>query len=151
MLSVGLLLHREVDGELEVLLGHMGGPFWASKEDHAWTIPKGLPEAGETDLLGVALREFAEEMGLVAPTGETVDLGACKAARKTNHVFARRAEFDAESITSNTFELEWPPRSGRIQSFPEVDRAAWWSMPEARTKLVKGQLPFLDRLTAAVR
>lgn len=150
MLSVGLLLHREAGGEVEVLLGHMGGPFWATKDDHAWTIPKGLPEEDETDLLAIAEREFAEEMGWPAPDGETVDLGSCKAGRKTNHVFARRADFDAASIVSNTFELEWPPKSGQMQAFPEVDRAAWWAIENATTKLVKGQRPFLDRLLASL-
>lgn len=150
MLSVGLLLHRRVDGVRTVLLAHMGGPFWAAKDEHAWTIPKGLREDGDEDLLAAAEREFAEEMGSTAPPGPTVDLGECRAGRKTNHVFAREADFDADSIVSNTFDLEWPPKSGRIQAFPEVDRAAWFDLDEARTKLVKGMMPFLDRLDAAV-
>lgn len=150
MLSVGLLLCRRVDGERQVLLAHMGGPFWAAKDEHAWTIPKGLREDGDDDLLAAAEREFAEEMGSTAPSGPTVDLGECRAGRKTNHVFAREADFDAGSIVSNTFDLEWPPKSGRIQAFPEVDRAAWFDLDEAREKLVKGMIPFLDRLDAAV-
>ena len=145
-LSVGLLLYRRVEGESKVLLAHMGGPFWAEKDDHAWTIPKGLREEGDDDLLAAALREFVEEMGSPPPDGPTHDLGACRSGPKTNHVFAREADFDASGIVSNTFEMEWPPRSGRREAFPEVDRAAWMSIGEARQKLVKGMLPFLDRL-----
>jgi predicted NUDIX family NTP pyrophosphohydrolase len=143
---VGLLLHRRVDGATQVLLAHMGGPFWQRKDDHAWTIPKGLLEAGDDDLLAAAEREFTEEMGSPAPPGDSVDLGPCRAGAKTNHIFAREADFDASTITSNTFEMEWPPRSGRTAEFPEVDRAEWWSMDVARSKLVKGMLPILDRL-----
>ena len=146
MLSVGLLLHRQVDGETEVLLAHMGGPFWERKDDHAWTIPKGLREDDDGDLVAVAEREFAEEMGTPAPAGPTVDLGECRAGRKTNHIFAREADFDASAIVSNTFEMEWPPKSGRLREFPEVDRAEWLSLDDARRKLVKGMLEFLDRL-----
>lgn len=148
-LSVGLLLYRLGPAGPEVLLGHMGGPFWAKKDEHAWTIPKGLREDGEDDLLGVAEREFAEEMGSPAPPGPTVELGTAKASRKTNHIFAREADFDAESIVSNTFDLEWPRGSGRIQAFPEIDRAAWFTIADARSKLVKGLLVFLDRLEEA--
>lgn len=150
MLSVGLLMYRHVDGELQVLLAHMGGPFWSKKDDHAWTVPKGLQEEGDADLLAVADREFAEEMGSVAPDGDSLDLGAVRAGSKTNHVFIREGDFDADAIVSNTFETEWPPKSGRMQSFPEVDRAEWLTIAEARRKLVKGQLPFLDRLVEAV-
>lgn len=148
--SAGLLLHRTVDGERQVLLAHMGGPFWATKDDHAWTIPKGLHEDGDDDPLAVAEREFAEEMGAAAPPGPTVDLAECRSGPKTNHVFARAAEFDASTIVSNTFEMEWPPNSGRMAEFPEVDRAEWFSIADARRKLVKGMLPFLDRLESAV-
>jgi predicted NUDIX family NTP pyrophosphohydrolase len=150
LLSVGLLLYRLVDGDLQVLLAHMGGPFWATKDDHAWTIPKGLREDDDDELLAVALREFTEEMGTPPPDGPTADLGACRAGRKTNHVFAREADYDAAGIVSNTFELEWPPKSGRTEVFPEVDRAAWMALDDARCKLVRGMLPFLDRLAAEV-
>lgn len=150
MSSVGLLLYRTTESELQVLLAHMGGPFWAGKDDHAWTIPKGLPEEGEDASLATAVREFGEEMGSVPPTGPTVDLGSHRAGRKINRVFARHADFDETSIVSNMFTLEWPPGSGRFQEFPEVDRAAWLPIPLAREKLVKGLLPFLDRLIAAV-
>ncbi|MEZ5244489.1 MAG: NUDIX domain-containing protein [Acidimicrobiales bacterium] len=150
LLSVGLLLYRRVDGDLQVLLAHMGGPFWSTKDDHAWTIPKGLREDDDHDLLAVALREFAEEMGSAPADGPTTDLGPCRAGRKTNHVFARQADFDASQVVSNTFEMEWPPKSGRTEVFPEVDRAAWMRLDDARQKLVKGMLPFLDRLEAEV-
>ena len=146
VLSAGLLLYRHVDGEVEVFLAHMGGPFWAKKDEHAWTIPKGLMEDGESDPLAVAEREFAEEMGTSAPIGESIDLGEAKASRKTNHIFARCGDFDATTIISNTFDLEWPRGSGRMQSFPEVDRAEWFTVAAARLKLVKGLSPFLDRL-----
>jgi predicted NUDIX family NTP pyrophosphohydrolase len=150
VLSVGLLLYRLVEGELQVLLAHMGGPFWARRDNHAWTIPKGRREEGDDDLLAVALREFAEEMGSAPPGGQTHDLGEWRAGPKTNHVFAREADFEASGIVSNTFEMEWPPRSGRREAFPEVDRAAWMAIGDARQKLVKGMLPFLDRLEAEV-
>ena len=128
----------------------MGGPFWATKDAHGWTIPKGLVEAADEDLLRAAEREFTEEMGAPPPPGPTVDLGAVRAGRKTNHVFARRADFDATSIESNTFELEWPRGSGRIQTFPEVDRAAWVTLDVAETKLTKGLVGFVDRLRHAL-
>lgn len=150
VLSVGLLLHRRVDGERQVLLAHMGGPFWAKKDDHAWTIPKGLCEVGDEDLMATAEREFAEEMGSAPPAGPTVDLGECRAGPKTNHVFAREADFDATAVVANTFEMEWPPRSGRTATFPEIDRAEWKDLATARQALVKGMLPFLDRLETEV-
>lgn len=150
-LSVGLLLHRDGPIGREVLIGHMGGPFWAKKDEHGWTIPKGLREPGDDDLLAVAEREFAEEMGSPAPAGPTLDLGSARAGRKTNHVFAREADFDAEAIVSNTFELEWPRGSGRVGVFPEIDRAAWVDLDTAAVKLVKGLLVFVDRLRVALR
>ncbi len=150
VLSAGLLLHRRVGAELEVLLAHMGGPFWAAKDDHAWTVPKGLEEGIDPDPLAIAEREFAEEMGVPAPPGPTIDLGSVRAGRKTNRIFARDADFDATHVESNTFSLEWPPKSGEFQEFPEVDRAAWFPLDIARSKLVKGMLPFLDRLAAAI-
>ena len=149
--SVGLLLHRScVDGGIEVLIAHMGGPFWAGKHEHAWTIPKGLREDDDEDLLATAEREFAEEMGSPAPGGDTTDLGAVRAGRKINHVFARRADFDAATAVSNTFEMEWPRGSGRMQELPEIDEVEWVSIAEARVRLVKGLVPFLDRLEEAL-
>lgn len=151
MRSVGLLLHRDIGNGIEVLLGHMGGPFWATKDAHAWSIPKGLQEDGEDDLLAVAEREFAEEMGLPAPPGPSTELGEVRSGKKMILIYARHGGFDADSAVSNTFELEWPPKSGQMQQFPEIDRASWLTIPEARDKLVKGQLPFLDRLESELR
>ena len=140
-LSAGLLLWRRGTEGVEVLIGHMGGPFWAKKDEGAWSIPKGERDPGE-ESLAVALREFAEEMGRPAPDGPTALLGDFRQSNgKVVTVFARQADFDASEIRSNTFEMEWPPRSGRTASFPEVDRAAWMTLDAARPKLVKGQVP----------
>jgi predicted NUDIX family NTP pyrophosphohydrolase len=134
---------------LEVLLAHMGGPFWA-KKDQAWTIPKGHREDGEADLLAVAEREFAEEMGAMAPSGLTLELGGIRTGQKTVIAFAREADFDAGAIVSNTFIIEWPYHSGRMAEFPEVDRAGWFDLEAAVTILVASQVPFLNRLAAAL-
>lgn len=141
--SSGLLLVR---GATEVLIGHMGGPFWAKKNHHSWSIPKGLHDTGETDALAVAEREFAEEMGSPAPPGESIDLGSTTSGRKTITIFARRGDFDADAAVSNTFELEWPRGSGTMIEVPEIDRAAWVGIDDARQLLVKSQAVFLDRL-----
>lgn len=147
-LSAGLLLYRIEDGALRVLLAHMGGPFWAAKDERAWTVPKGEHDAAD-DPAAAAVREFAEEMGRPAPPGEPVDLGVLKlSGGKRLTVFALEADFDADHIASNLFELEWPPRSGRVQAFPEVDRAAWFDPVTARPKLTAGQAPVLDLLLA---
>ena len=145
--SAGLILHRRnVAGEIEVLLVHPGGPFWAKKNEHAWSIPKGEYAEGE-DAETVALREFEEELGSPPPTGSRRFLGEFGAAgRKRISAWALKADFDATHVVSNTFELEWPPRSGKVQEFPEVDKAAWWTIDEARTKLHKAQVPLLDAL-----
>lgn len=127
----------------------MGGPFWVSKP-RAWSIPKGGREEGDLDLLAAAEREFAEEMGATAPDGPTVSLGSVRSGSKTVVVFARSAAFDASGITSNTFALEWPPHSGRMQEFPEMERAEWLDLPIARDRIVASQEPFLDRLVAAI-
>jgi len=143
--SAGLLLYRKKP-DLQVLLGHMGGPFWARKDDGAWSIPKGEYGPGE-DPFAVALREFEEELGSPVPASEFVALGEGRASSgKVLTVWAAEGTFDVATAVSNTFDLEWPPRSGRVQSFPEIDRAAWFDLDEARRKLVTGQLPFLDRL-----
>ncbi len=144
--SAGVLLHRTgPDGAVQVLLAHMGGPFWARKDEGAWSIPKG--EHPETeDPRAAAQREFAEELGSPAPDGQLRALGTVRSGSKVIAAFALAGDLDVDHIVSNTFELEWPPRSGRRQSFPEVDRAAWFGMDEARTKIVKSQQPFLDRL-----
>jgi len=145
--SAGVLLHRIGDGgAVEVLIGHMGGPFWARKDAGGWSIPKGEAGPGE-ELLDVARREFAEELGSPVPAAEFVDLGQLRvSSSKLLSVWAAAGDLDADACVSNTFPLEWPPRSGRIQQFPEIDRAAWVEVDLAREKLVKGQVPFLDRL-----
>jgi len=144
--SAGILLYRRRPDGPEVLLGHMGGPFWARKDDGAWSIPKGEHDADE-DPLAVAHREFEEELGSPVPSEHLVPLGAVRVtSAKVLTVWAAEGDLDATATRSNTFELEWPPRSGRLQEFPEIDRAAWFGLPEARTKLLKGQVPFLDRL-----
>jgi predicted NUDIX family NTP pyrophosphohydrolase len=148
--SAGLLLHRPApDGRLEVLLVHPGGPLWARRDDGAWTLPKGEYGAGE-DPLEVAEREFAEELGQRPPDGVRVDLGELRqAGGKLTRCWAVAGEVDVAVVTSNTFDLEWPPRSGRIQAFPEIDRAEWMALADARRKLLASLVPFLDRLVAA--
>jgi predicted NUDIX family NTP pyrophosphohydrolase len=146
--SAGLLLYRATAGHLEVLLAHMGGPFW-SKKEQSWTVPKGHREETESDLLAVAEREFTEEMGSPAPTGPTLGLGNVRTSSKTIFVFAREADFDASAIVSNTFTMEWPYRSGRMAEFPEVDRAGWFDLAAAADLLVSSQVPFLERLVQA--
>ena len=145
--SAGILLHRMAASGLEVFIGHMGGPFWARKQEHAWSIPKGEADPGESDLT-VALREFAEEVGSPAPDADYLELGTFRySSGKTLTVFAGPAPgFDPDRIVSNEFELEWPPRSGRMQRFPEFDVARWVPVAEARTFVVAGQLPAVDAL-----
>lgn len=150
--SAGLLLYRfdgaSTGGErgLEVWIAHMGGPFWARKDTHAWSIPKG-EYADAEDPLAAALREFGEEMGTPAPDADYVLLGDFRqSSGKIITVFAAEQDFRPDRIESNTFPLEWPRGSGRIQHYPEVDDARWIPVPEAREKLVKGQLPVLDAL-----
>jgi len=148
--SAGLLLYRRTaDGDLEVLLAHPGGPFWARKDDGAWSVPKG--EYGpDEDPLQTAHREFEEELGLPAPDGPTVALGEIRqSGGKRVTVWAREADLDVAGAESNTFELEWPRGSGTVKEFPEVDRVAWMAVPVARAKLLKSQVPFLDRLLTA--
>ena len=127
-----------------MLLGHMGGPFWAKKDDGAWSIPKGEHDADE-DAEAAARREFAEELGLPVPATELVPLGELR-GRKLLTVWAAEGDLDVTAVRSNTFELEWPPRSGRRQEFPEIDRAAWFDVDTARGRIVAAQRPFLDRL-----
>lgn len=148
--SAGTVLYKVEDGVVQVLLVHMGGPFWARKDEHAWSIPKG-EYSGDEDPRAVAAREFAEELGSALPDGPESDLGETRQSGKAVVAFARRADFDAAGATSNTFEMQWPPRSGRLHSFPEVDRAEWFDITTARAKLVKGQAVFLDRLMALNR
>lgn len=151
VLSAGLLLFRPGVPGVEVLLGHMGGPYWARKDDGAWSIPKGEHDPGE-DPHAAAEREFAEELGSAAPPGDSRELGTVsqRGGRKLITVFAREADFDADAITPGTFDLEWPPRSGTVTAFPEIDRAAWFDLATARRKLVPAQVEFLDRLIGSL-
>ena len=147
-LSAGILLFRRRAAGVEVLLVHPGGPFWAKKDLGAWSIPKGLADEGE-DLLAAAKREFLEETGMPVE-GEFIDLGAHKQpGGKTIAAWAHEGDFDPALLTSNTFSLEWPPRSGRMAQFPEVDRAAWFSIDEAFEKISKGQTPIIAALKAS--
>ncbi len=148
-LSAGVLLYRTRDGVVEVLIAHPGGPFWARKDDGAWSIPKG--EYGESDdPWEAAQREFAEELGLPVPPGPRVDLGALKQpGGKVVTAFAVGADLDIAEARSNTFLLEWPKGSGTMREFPEVDRVGWFAVARARAKLLTGQREFLDRLMTA--
>jgi predicted NUDIX family NTP pyrophosphohydrolase len=148
--AAGLLLYRLTADGPEVLLVHPGGPFWARKDLGAWSLPKGEVGPGE-DLLCAAHREFEEELG-AAVSGPATPLGVVRQRnRKHVHAWAVRADFDPAQIRSNTFELEWPPGSGAKRSFPEVDRAEWFPIAEARRRLLAAQEPFLDRLLEALR
>jgi predicted NUDIX family NTP pyrophosphohydrolase len=147
--SAGLLMYRRRGGAVELLLVHPGGPFWAKKDDGAWSIPKGEYDDAEAPL-AVAKREFAEEVGTV-PDGDFLDLGEMtQAGRKVVRAFGLEGDFDVALLQSNTFEIEWPPKSGRKRSFPEVDRADWFAPDEARRKILAGQRPFIERLLAVV-
>src|SRR5262245_25158429 len=144
--SAGLLLYRRRRDTIEVLLAHPGGPFWARKDEGAWSIPKGEYGAGE-DALAAARREFAEETGAAPPAGEAVALGSFRQpSGKIVDVWAVEGDFDPAALKSNTFTLEWPPRSGRMREVPEVDRAGWFTPKEAERKLLKGQRPILEAL-----
>lgn len=144
--SAGIILYRRRGAALEVLLVHPGGPFWARRDDGAWSIPKGEFDAGE-EPAAAARREFFEETGVEPQTDMTPLTPVTQSRGKTVHAFAAESDFDAASIRSNTFALEWPPRSGRMQAFPEIDRAAWFTLDEARRKIVAGQRPILDELS----
>jgi predicted NUDIX family NTP pyrophosphohydrolase len=144
--SAGILLYRERDGRVEVLIGHPGGPIFARKDAGHWTIPKGEVEPGEA-LETVAAREFAEETGSPLPGGPTLDLGSIRQkGGKVVHAWGRRGDLDVETAASNTFRMEWPPRSGRLAEFPELDRLAWLEPDEARARIKETQIPFIDRL-----
>lgn len=149
--SAGILLYR-LDSSggsgVEVLIAHMGGPFWANKDAGAWSIPKGEFDAGEEAALDAARREFREELGVDPPAGPYGELGtfAYSSGKRVTVFVVDGIGFEASGFDYGTFELEWPPRSGRRQRFPEVDRAEWVPLPDARDRLVKGQRPALDRL-----
>jgi predicted NUDIX family NTP pyrophosphohydrolase len=143
--SAGLLIFRETVAGVEVLLVHPGGPFWARKDDGSWSIPKG-EFADDEEPLAAAKREFEEEMG-TPPVGDFIPLDPVRQpSGKLVLAWAVRSDFDPSSLRSNTFSMEWPPKSGRQQEFPEVDRAAWFEVESARPKILKGQVPFLDQL-----
>jgi predicted NUDIX family NTP pyrophosphohydrolase len=149
--SAGIVLYRAGSDGLEVLLVHPGGPFWAKKDLGAWSIPKGEYEPGE-DPQACALREFEEETGTRLPATELIELGAVtQKAGKEVTAWAARGDLDAAVVRSNSFTMEWPPRSGRRQEFPEIDRAEWFSLDEARAKLVTAQAELIDRLADRVR
>jgi len=143
--SGGILLFRRRAGRLELLLAHPGGPLWAHKDEGAWSIPKGLFEENEAPL-DAARREFAEETGFDVE-GEFIELGVLtQPSGKVVHAFALEHDLDATAISSNTFALEWPPHSGRVEHFPEIDRGEWFGLAQARKKITRGQLEFIDRL-----
>jgi predicted NUDIX family NTP pyrophosphohydrolase len=148
--SAGILLYRYRGENLQVLLVHLGGPYWANKDLAAWSIPKGLCEADE-DFLQTARREFEEETGF-AVDGDFISLGKLKqTSSKLIHAWALEGELDADKIKSNTFTMEWPRNSGRIQEYPEVDKGAWYDLETVRLKIFKEQLPFLDQLTRTLK
>jgi predicted NUDIX family NTP pyrophosphohydrolase len=147
--SAGLLLFRRDADGIRVLLVHPGGPFWAKRDRGSWSIPKGEYDEGE-DARAVALREFEEETGLAPPAGDLLPLGEVRqAGGKRVAAFGLEGDIDAANIVSNTFEMIWPPKSGRRQIFPEVDRAGWFTLAEATEKILDGQRPFVERLAAA--
>jgi predicted NUDIX family NTP pyrophosphohydrolase len=150
-LSAGILLWRRRGEGSEVLLGHPGGPFFAKKDAGVWSVLKGEPDVGEADLELLARREFEEETGHVPPEGPTIDLGEIRqSGGKVVRCWAIEGDLDPADAVSNTFEMEWPPRSGRMQEFPEIDRVAWFEPAAARTKINAAQAAFLDRLEAAL-
>ena len=148
--SAGILLWRRRENGLEVFVAHMGGPFWARKDAAAWSIPKGEYDADE-DALAAARREFGEEIGVPAPDHDYVLLGEFRqSSGKVVTAFTAQSEFEVAEVHSNTFPVEWPPRSGRTQEFPEIDRAQWMTVADAAWRLVKGQAPLLDALAEAI-
>ena len=148
--SAGLLIYREQEGHIEVFLVHPGGPYWVNKDIAAWSIPKGEFTTGE-DPLEAAIREFTEETGLALPLGKPAPLKPVRQpSGKIVHAWYLRGELQVSSLHSNEFEMEWPPKSGKTASFPEVDKAAWFPLGEAKVKLHKGQVPIVVQLERAL-
>lgn len=148
--SAGIVLYRRSAGGVEVLLGHMGGPFWARKDAGAWSIPKGECEPDE-DAVNAARREFQEELGLPVPDGDLTELGEVKqSGGKVVTAWALAGDLDPALVVPGTFEMEWPPRSGTMKEFPEVDRVEWFDLATANEKIVGGQRPLLARLADLV-
>ena len=151
--SAGILLYRVApDGEVSALVAHMGGPYWATKDAGAWSIPKGEYDPDAESALHAAKREFQEELGIAAPDSDYAELGtfAYSSGKRETVFVADGAGFEASPLSFGEFELEWPPRSGRMQSFPEVDRVEWMPLDDARLRLVKAQRPALDRLAELI-
>ena len=149
--SAGILLFRRVNGDAEVLLGHMGGPFWAKRDVRGWSVPEGEYEPDET-LEAAARREFEEELGMPVPAGELIPLGTARqSSGKVVTVWALESDLDPSAVVPGTFEMEWPKGSGRTREFPEIDRVEWFHLEQAREKLVAGQRVFLDRLGEPLR
>jgi predicted NUDIX family NTP pyrophosphohydrolase len=149
-LSAGIVLYRRMYRKMEIFLVHPGGPFWKNKDEGAWSIPKGEYQPGE-DALTAAHREFEEETGAPAPQGRLVPLGEVRqAGGKTVTAWAVEGDIDANAIQSNSFEMEWPPKSGKTQQFPEIDRAGWFDLDRARDKVLAAQRAFLDRLEESI-
>lgn len=148
--SGGILLFRRTAGGLEVLLAHPGGPYFKDRDEGHWTIPKGEPDPGEA-LADAAAREFEEETGLSLPVGSMIELGSIvQKGGKVVHAWGVEGDIQPELARSTTIEIEWPPRSGRMQTFPEIDRVAWFAPPEARRRIKEAQIPLIDRLEAAL-
>ncbi len=154
-MSAGIALLRATtaragDDGVEILIGHLGGPFWAAKDAGAWSVPKGAVEDDEAPL-DAAYREFLEETGMAVPPAPAVELGSVRTSGKTVHLWAVWADLDLDGFAPGTFELSWPPRSGRTITVPELDRVRWATLPDATTLLVQGQRPFLPRIAALPR
>jgi predicted NUDIX family NTP pyrophosphohydrolase len=149
-LSAGIVLYRTTAGPVEVLLGHMGGPYWVRKDSGAWTIPKGEYDTGKDPFIA-ACREFEEEIGRPVPATAFVDLGEVRqSGGKVVRAWAAEGDLDPATAVSNTFEVEWPPKSGTIRTFPELDRVEWFDLPTGVVKIVSGQRDLLDRLVDIV-
>lgn len=144
--SAGILVFKKNNSEVEVMLIHPGGPFWKNKNENAWSIPKGLVEEGEDELKG-AIREFQEETGFSMHEGDFIEMEeARQAGGKVVKVWAIQSDYDPAALKSNLFKMEWPPKSGKLKEFPEADKAAWFDIEMAKTKIVKGQIPVLEQL-----